>query len=177
MRTLAEIYANYSAPNGWGDKGTTHDYLPIYERHIDRRSKVSLCEIGVFYGHSIAMWNEYLEDSEIHGCDVTLHYVSFDVPNLHLLDSTDPEQVKHAFADKRFDYIIDDGDHSPRAQLATFDCFWPYLKEGGTYFIEDIESDQALEAIVNRLGDIKHVVYDNRSIIGRFDEIVVVAFK
>ena len=177
MKTLAEVYSRFSAAEHYGDKGTTHDYLPIYEKHITKRKNVTLLEIGVFFGHSIAMWNEYLEDSKVYGCDVTLYYVSFDIGNLYQLDSTNKFEVDQAFGEKEFDYIIDDGDHKPEPQIKTFDNFWPYLKKGGTYFIEDIESDAALESIVNHLGDIEHIVYDNRESVGRFDEIMVVAFK
>lgn len=177
METLAEVYSRFSAPEHYGDKGTTHNYLPIYEEHITNRKNVSLLEIGVFFGHSIAMWNEYLEDSQVYGCDIDLQHVSFDLKNLYKLDSTNKSEVDQAFAGKTFDYIIDDGAHQPEPQIKTFDNFWPYLKEGGTYFIEDVESDAALASIINHLGNIRHVAYDNREAVGRFDEIMVVAFK
>lgn len=175
--TLAEIYSDFSAPEGYGDKGTLHKYIPLYEKHITKRENVSLLEIGVYFGHSIAMWNRFLKDSKVYGCDIALDRVSFDVENLYELDSTNLEKVNQMFEGLTFDYIIDDGDHSAQSQIRTFKNFWPYLKDGGTYFIEDIESDAALEAIRNQLTDVDHIVYDNRVEVGRYDEIMLVAFK
>ena len=39
---------------------------------------------------------------------------------------------------RQFDLIFDDGDHSPGAQLKTFQNLWPLLNPGGRYFIEDV---------------------------------------
>lgn len=177
MKTLKEVYSKFSAPKDWGDKGTTHDYLGIYEKHITKRKNVTLLEIGVFFGHSIAMWNEYLEDSKVYGCDITLEHVSFDVGNLYQLDSTILTDVENAFGKKKFDYIIDDGSHNPEAQVKTFYSFWPLLKKGGTYFIEDIAGDQALSIILKEIKNLPHIVYDNREKMQRFDEILLVIFK
>ena len=52
----------------------------------------------------------------------------------------DETSVRKAFADfdGKIDVIIDDGDHVDQSQLATLRNFWPLLRDGGLYIIEDI---------------------------------------
>jgi len=38
------------------------------------------------------------------------------------------------------DVVIDDGSHHGDDQLATFERFWPLLRSGGWYVIEDLET-------------------------------------
>ena len=44
---------------------------------------------------------------------------------------------RSGFSNNGMDVIIDDGEHSPHANMRTLECAWPLL-EGGYYFIEDI---------------------------------------
>ena len=46
--------------------------------------------------------------------------------------------TKH-FENDSFDIIIDDGNHSFEYQLLTLQNFFPKLKKGGIYVIEDVE--------------------------------------
>ena len=46
--------------------------------------------------------------------------------------------IKKDWGDIKFDIIIDDGKHTPRANMKTFENFSPFLAEGGQYFIEDV---------------------------------------
>ena len=65
-----------------------------------------------------------------------------DSTNLHdvdavmraLFDSTNPRDVDIPVAD----IIIDDGSHDQDDQLQTFVALYPYLREHGTYIIEDV---------------------------------------
>ena len=68
MKSLNEIYINYQFPEGHGDKGTAHTYIDEYEKLLSgRRDSITILEIGVRYGHSIRMWNEYFINSNIVG--------------------------------------------------------------------------------------------------------------
>jgi SAM-dependent methyltransferase len=173
--SLAEVYAKYSAPNGGGDKGTAHSYIEIYEREMSKIDGISLLEIGVWEGHSIKMWQEYFLNSEILGCDLNKRKIRFDIDIIEA-DATRPiPQLR----DKKFDYIIDDGSHLVLDQLASFRLLWDNLKPGGKYFIEDIAGDREIEILKGYLieKEITHWVYDNRSVKGRSDDILLVATK
>ena len=39
-----------------------------------------------------------------------------------------------------FDVVVDDGGHTSKQMLRTFEAFWPSLASGGLYFIEDIST-------------------------------------
>ena len=176
---LAEVYTRWSYPVGGVDKGTVHDYLPTYEEYLTRTHGVTVLEVGVWMGHSIGMWQEFFTDSTVHGLDVDLTRVRFDLPHLHQCDATDAGQVEALFAGTAFDYVIDDGSHALVDQLAAFDIFWPRITHGGAMFIEDIPGDAALDAIVEHVREqgVTPHVYDGRNPQRQWDEIMIVAVK
>ena len=51
MKTLEQIYRKWSHPDGHGDKGTAHTYIPEYSRLFEpyRDKKINILEIGVAY--------------------------------------------------------------------------------------------------------------------------------
>lgn len=175
MPTLAEVYADYSAPAGWGDKGTAHDYLPVYEREMTRTHGVTLLEIGVYAGHSIAMWDAWLTDSTVVGIDVDLSHLQMAHDLVHLCSGTDPDAVAEVLPGMTFDYVIDDGSHTVTDQLLSLSVFLPLMNPGGRYFIEDIVGDDALRVITNNLGALgyEYDVYDGRGPGRQPDEIMV----
>lgn len=174
---LADIYPAYSAPAGWGDKGTAHDYLPTYEREITRTTGVTLLEIGIYAGHSIAMWEDYLTDSTVYGIDIDLSHLEYDglTHALHC-DGTNGADVANVLPGVTYDYVIDDGSHTVRDQLASMDVFLPLMNPDGRYFIEDITGDAALSAICQYLGEHGYDdidIYDGRGPGRQPDEIMV----
>ena len=177
MKTLNEIYPQYSYPGGWGDKGTAHNYLPAYERWLEKRTGVTLLEIGVMRGHSIAMWNEYFTDSRVIGIDITLANLEFDLSNVYKCDGTNAAQVDALFPGMMFDYVIDDGSHFIDDQLKSLDVFLHRMSPGGKYFIEDIAGDDALSKIERRIGGHDYTVIDGRGPDRPMDEIMVVIHK
>lgn len=173
MTALSEIYIKYSAPEGWGDKGTLHSYIDLYAKEMTKRSNVSVLEIGVEYGHSVAMWQEYFINSKIYGIDIKSSNIKFDLDNFILGDATDAEVIKKNFARNKFDYIVDDGSHAISDQIASFDILFPKMKRGGKYFIEDVNGDKAIRAITEHLSGYDFEVFDLRNIKNRYDDIVI----
>lgn len=171
--TLTDVYPAYSAPAGWGDKGTAHDYLPVYEREMTRTHGVTLLEIGVYAGHSIAMWDAWLTDSTVIGLDVDLSRVAFKGLDVRLCDATDPAAVAATLPGLTFDYVVDDGSHRLDHQLASLDILLPLVRPGGRYFIEDITGGDALAAICERLAGYDVDIYDGRGPDRQPDEILV----
>ena len=43
-----------------------------------------------------------------------------------------------------FDVIVDDGGHTNKQIRRTFEAFWPHVKRGGLYFIEDMHKGKNL---------------------------------
>lgn len=176
MSTLQKIYSKYSHPGGWGDKGTAHNYIPTYEKHMTRTDGITLVEVGVMRGHSIKMWNEYFTNSKIVGLDISLKNLEFELDNVYECDGTDPRALDRCLPGWTFDYAIDDGSHFVKDQLSFIDVFLPRMNSNGVLFIEDIAGDGALAAIESRLSSSNYLVVDGRQEGRPEDEIMVVVF-
>jgi len=176
MTRLADIYSRYSAPAGFGDKGTAHNYMPIYDAEINRTSNTTLLEIGVLFGHSIAMWNEYLSPDRVVGLDTNLSRVRYPLDNVHECDATERDAVDRVLGERTFDYVIDDGSHVLADQIAAIDIFVSRLKTDGRMFIEDIDGDESLQMIIDHLRDqrLRFGVYDGRKPGRQPDEILII---
>lgn len=124
------------------DKGSSvHNYLPLYERHLEPDYIETLTEIGVYTGGSLRMWARWLPDAQIIGVD--------NEPENYVVPSepeNSPQNIVFLAGDATLmdpwpsDVVIDDGSHHGDDQLAVFDGFWPLLRPGGWYVIEDLET-------------------------------------
>lgn len=171
---LAEIYKRYSSPDAGGDKGTAHSYIEIYEAELSKTTGITLLEIGVWEGHSVAMWQEYFTDSEVIGVDIDTSRIKFDLKRVIPGDAT---RLLPGLADLIFDYVIDDGSHEVKDQIASFKTYWPSVKLGGKYFIEDIKGDSELASLLDLVKGLKYRLYDHRGKKGRSDDILLVIEK
>lgn len=143
-----ELYDTFLAWNGRarGTKITKwHHYFDIYERHIARfrGTACHLLEFGVFDGGSLVMWSEYLgPQARITGVDINPKAKRFDKirPNVSVLigDQASDAALKSIAADHApFDIVIDDGDHTARQQINTFNGIYASVSENGVYLCED----------------------------------------
>jgi hypothetical protein len=126
------------------DKLSQHGYHRIYPWFLEhlRAQPVTMLEIGVNRTESLKLWGNYFPRLTLHGIDRDPK--SFDDPRmtLHTVDQGDAAQLDRFVATIKtsFDFIIDDGSHVPEHQLLTLTKFWPLLRPGGIYIIEDIET-------------------------------------
>jgi hypothetical protein len=125
------------------DKGKRHGYEKVYEPALSqiRDTPITLLEIGVFKGASLAAWAEYLPYATLIGLDTFQRVQPGKIPEhprVTLVQADSTEGVPDVLKGFRFDIIIDDGCHEPSAQLKTWGHFSPLLKGGGRYFIEDV---------------------------------------
>lgn len=177
MKSLREAYEPYQMADGGGDKGTAHSYIDVYSREIPAAEGKSLLEVGVWAGHSLKMWSDYLPNSRIVGLDVDLSKLTFDVDGFEVLlcDVTKQAEVKDKVSGM-FDYIVDDGSHTLKDQVTAFYNLWGYLAVGGKYFIEDVLSVEVAEALAGEMFAFTGFpvrVYDLTAVKGRSDDILV----
>jgi cephalosporin hydroxylase len=170
-RTLADLFVLYGT-----DKGS---YAPAYELLFEpRRYSVKMViEIGVgtlipdahssmvgwaadHYkpGGSLRAWRDYFPGAMVHGIDVQPD-TQFEEERIHthLCDSTKKDAVKSLIDLIGFheaDFIVDDGSHSADDQISTLQNFYPLLKKGGIYIIEDVVGN----GIHDRFGEIHPVI-------------------
>lgn len=135
--SLDEIFIKYGA-----DKSSRgHGYAEIYEStfYMMRDRPITLLEIGVFQGASIASWLEYFPKATIVGIDCDPQVPSRDRYHFVQGRQESPELLARVVRDfPLLDIVIDDGSHMPVHQAASFHALWPYIAKGRYYFIEDI---------------------------------------
>lgn len=142
---LAKLFNKYNC-----DKASKHLYHTVYGPELEhlRDKPINILEVGVFKGASTAAWLEYFPQATIYGLDVFTRVEPKDIPVLNdprvkwlKGDSTSIDvitSIKQAWPRIRFDVIIDDGLHTPRANASTLGNLFGLLKTNGIYFIEDV---------------------------------------
>jgi hypothetical protein len=139
------------------DKATLHDYHLLYAGILAEQDSVTaLLEVGLGTNHrdvvsnmgingkpgaSLRAFREFLPNARIYGADLDRRILfSEERITTFFVDQTDLNSFS-AIADavqEGFDLIIDDGLHSPNANLATLLFSLERLKIGGWLVIEDI---------------------------------------
>ena len=115
----------------------------LYEEVIGprRMETLDLLEIGIDRGYSLESWLEWLPHALVTGVDT---FERFPRDTINALEHARARCFQRSSAGPppkgigTFDFIIDDGCHWHAAQTMTFSRYWPLLREGGSYFIEDV---------------------------------------
>lgn len=164
---LAENYTEGCNPNflivNFSDKGSIHTYVDFYEKYFNKmiQQPVKLLEIGIMSGGSLHLWQKYFKNYILMGVDLAKCWYKHrpfqteleNDPNIKLFFGVDsrrscvPEEIKT----NKFNYIIDDGNHNVKSQIATIKNYWDYLEFGGTYFIEDVLGDRHAKLLIKEL--------------------------
>lgn len=140
------------------DKGKEHEYYPIYSRVFEKSvDPLHILEIGIGSknkkipsnmgkygspGASLKAFREIRSQNTIYGADIdedTLN-LETDLIYIHLDQTSDKswEDLVSKVPNNSLDLLIDDGLHSPIANLRTLIYGTKLLKPGGTIVIEDI---------------------------------------
>lgn len=146
---LLEILNKNKSDKGASVKNSHHYYLE-YEKEFEkyRNENINILEIGIFKGTSISSWLEYFTKAKIYCIDIFTRINENEIeclksPRVFWIkqDSTKSDLFENFISnwgDVQFDFIIDDGLHTPDANLKTFNNTYPFLKNDGVYYIEDV---------------------------------------
>lgn len=128
------------------DKAAKHQYDTVYEPFFEKvidKSPVRILEIGTFRGESAAAFLHWFPNVQVTTVDT---FQRIPVVNVEVLkdervnfikgDSQNPLTYEGLIGD--FDFIIDDGLHTPEANRRTFEACNHLLGKNGVYFIEDV---------------------------------------
>jgi hypothetical protein len=131
------------------DKERAHRYVSnFYAQEFDqyRARPVTLLEIGIWNGGSVAMWNDYFPEGRIIGTDITSERFTIDMSQLPRAEVHIRDAYTQEFADSLpdLDIVIDDGPHTEDSQARCLALYAPKLAAGGVLVIEDILSDASI---------------------------------
>ena len=124
--------------------GYLSHYDPFLVPWVDK--KITLLELGVFKGESIALWRDYFPKGTIVGIDKNLSRLTSDHvlgERIHLFQGNQTDtnfltQVARQEAPNGFDIIIDDASHDAEpTKISFWHLFDNHLKPGGLFVIED----------------------------------------
>lgn len=159
MSDLAELF------NQYGSDKDRNGYAQLYHILFDRMrdQPITMLEIGIGTliphvassmlgyslegykpGGSLRAWRDFFPHGRIIGADIQPDTQFSDEPRIetYLCNSTDAGEVAKFMQNFgegfQFDIILDDGSHVDTNQAVTLRNFYPYLKDGGIYIIEDI---------------------------------------
>jgi hypothetical protein len=160
-----------------------HRLAPLRDKRIKMLEIGLGCDMAYGPGASYYTWLDYFTN-------VDLYYIEFDAACAEQWANKTTEAtifagdqasvpflnqfIKKAGGD--WDIIIDDGGHTMEQQRTSLSVLWPYIKEGGIYFIEDLgtsyhptyggdyESDDTM------MGDLKSMLDDNNRVAGISDK-------
>lgn len=147
------------------DKVSTHNYGSFYDDLFERLRPQALLEIGVYRGQSLQAWRA-AGVSSVFGVDrdVSLHNCGPAV----LYDTMPEEAATIARRLPPLDLIIDDGSHLYPDYVATAEVMGRRLRPGGVYVIEDIQTQDSVDAL-RRDG---WTIEDWRESTGRYDDVI-----
>lgn len=121
-------------------------YFEIYDQHFKkfRGKKVIILEIGVSQGGSLQMWKNYFgPDAKIIGVDVNPLCKGFEESQIQIYIGSQSDRIfLRNLKDKipRIDILIDDGGHTMKQQIITFEELFDHIKDDGLYLCEDLHT-------------------------------------
>jgi len=118
-------------------------YFEIYDRHFNDLAgkEIHLLEIGVSQGGSIQLWKKFFGPKlHYYGIDINPACKQFEEENVTIFigSQEDPAFLKDLKKQiPELDILIDDGGHTMRQQIVSFELLFDKIKNNGIYLCED----------------------------------------
>ena len=165
------------------DKGTLHEYLPVYDKLFApyRMRKINFFEVGFWRGASMKLMElyfqkaiiKYIDSDKLQSLNMEFEHDQSRV----IFEHKDSRDLTAAyFADFPPDIAIDDGSHYVADQLHFIRTVLPVVKPGGLLIVEDIQDIDHSKIEFDRLG-IPYELVDLRPISGRWDDVLLIFRK
>jgi len=121
-------------------------YFEIYDRHFARyrNTQVNVVEIGVFKGGSLQMWKHYFgPQARIYGIDINPECRECSEDRVEILIGNQEDREFLRSVPKKIpkiDILIDDGGHTMKQQITTFEELYLHVDANGVYLCEDLHT-------------------------------------
>ena len=147
------------------DKISTHNYGSFYDSLFERLQPQALLEIGVYRGQSLQAW-QAAGVPVVMGVDRDVTQNRSGLPVMRGEMPHEAEAIARSLPP--LDLIIDDGSHLYPDYTATADVLLQRLRPGGVYVIEDIQTQDSVDALRRDGWQIE----DWRESTGRYDDVI-----
>lgn len=121
-------------------------YFEIYDKYFSKykNKDLNILEIGVFQGGSLKMWKEYFGNNvKIYGVDINPACKSLEQEGIEIIiGSQEDRQFLQKLKSQLppIDILIDDGGHTMKQQIITFEVLFDVVKDDGLYICEDLHT-------------------------------------
>lgn len=121
-------------------------YFDIYDRHFSRfrGTDVHILEFGVSQGGSLQMWKEYFGPKcKIYGADINPRCKELEEDRVEIfIGDQEDRQFLNTLSKRipRIDILIDDGGHTMKQQINTFEELFNHISPNGVYLCEDLHT-------------------------------------
>jgi cephalosporin hydroxylase len=120
---------------------------------------------------SLRMWKKYFRNGTIFGIDINPRKRRFRFLGLHIFigSQRDTDFLEHVMQEiGNVDVIIDDGSHNVSDQQISLGALFPYLKSGGYYVIEDLQTsfwspDNAFDVLPDESNSTFHILKEMKT--------------
>ena len=121
-------------------------YFDIYHRHFSsfQDKPIRILEFGIGQGGSLRMWKNYFgKQAQIFGVDIDPACKALEDDGIQIfIGDQEDRAFLRSIRDivKTVDIVIEDGGHTMRQQIATFEEIYPMVNESGVFLIEDLHT-------------------------------------
>ena len=121
-------------------------YFDVYDKHFSKYKgqEITIVEVGVFQGGSLQMWRSYFgPKAKIWGIDIDPRCKLLEAQNTNIIiGSQEDESFLESIYDITgpIDILIDDGGHTQKQQITTFNILFDKIKNDGVYLCEDVHT-------------------------------------
>jgi 23S rRNA U2552 (ribose-2'-O)-methylase RlmE/FtsJ len=123
-------------------------YFEVYDRHFNHLKKsgktINLLEIGISHGGSLQMWDYYFKGNvNIYAIDINPECKQFESGNVQVFIGSQEDKLFLQTLKNQIppiDILIDDGGHTMKQQVNTFEIMFDHLQENGIYTCEDLHT-------------------------------------
>jgi hypothetical protein len=121
-------------------------YFDIYDRHFSRfrDTDVRIVEFGVSHGGSLQMWKHYFgPNAKIYGIDINPDCKKLEEEQIEIfIGNQEDRKFLKSLTEKipKIDILIDDGGHTMKQQINTFEELFSSIDKNGVYLCEDLHT-------------------------------------